>query len=117
MRTAGVDAPVAAVLQEDLGEGEDGYDELAVSILPIAQLYQTLPTVRLLLGVLNRCAFVQEQVARKVSRLEAFVQLVGGAEGLENAVEPVQDGNPMIEVATREGPSCRELVELCGDER
>ncbi len=112
-----VDAPVAAVLQEHLGEGQDGDDQLAVSVVPVAELLQALLRVGMLIGVLDRRSGVQEDFAGEVSHLIALLQLVRGAKRLEDAVEAVQERDPVVQVPARKRPSCRELVELSGDQR
>lgn len=62
--------------------------------------------------VIGSKLLAEEKIAPEVSELQTFVQAVGGAEALDDAVEPIQQGDPVIQVTPWEGPSRRKLVEM-----
>ena len=55
--------------------------------------------------VINRRSCVEENIASEISHLEPFVQIVRFAEALEDVIESVQQGYPVIKISTGEGPS------------
>lgn len=107
-------ASVTAMLQENLGEGENGDDELAVSIFLIPELHQAFLGEGFLISVLHRCPLIQQQMALEVLHLELVMEVVSGAESVEKTVKAVQERDPVVQVAARERPSCRKLGKLVG---
>jgi hypothetical protein len=57
-----------------------------------------------------------QDLAGKRKRLRALVQLVCLAEVLEDDIEAVEERDPMVEVASREGPSRWEGCEVSWEE-
>jgi hypothetical protein len=55
---------------------------------------------------------VEKHVTAELARLGSFVKLVGLAEGFQDVIESVQERDPVVEIASREGPSCRECGEM-----
>jgi len=53
----------------------------------------------------GRGHLAKEKIAPKVSELQARVQAVCGAKGLDDGVKAVEQRNPVIQVAAWEGPS------------
>ena len=117
MVAAGVNAPVSAVLQENPSEVENGYDQLAISVILVALLHKPFHAPCLFFAIFDRRPGIQEKIACKVSHLEALLQLVCGAKRFENVVESVQQRDPVVEIATWKRPSRWELVELPRNER
>lgn len=117
MRAARVNASIAAVLQQHLRKLQDCYDELTVSILLVSQLCQLGHIPRMVIMIFDRRSLLQQDFATEVSHLRTIAETVCGAEGLQNAVESVEQGQPVIQIATRERPSRGEFVELLGEQR
>lgn len=106
MRAAGIEASVAAVLEEHPREGENRLDENPIAIGSISKLCEVRSIASL--------SGINEDLTAEGSGLRALVQLVGSAEVFEDGIEAVQQRGPVVEVTPREWPGRREGGEVFG---
>jgi hypothetical protein len=103
---AGVQAAVAAVLQQSAREVEDLLHQLAVAIRGHVQGVQDG------IGAAFLAVALEQEAARKGLRLRAVGQAIFLAEQVEHAVEAVQHGDPVVGITAGKRPVAREGGEM-----
>jgi hypothetical protein len=104
--TARINAPVSTVLKEHSGKAQDGLHQLPVSILSEARFPKRIHIPRLAItGILETHGNIQQEIGGELLGLRAFVEVIGGNKAFEDIVEPIQEGDPVEKVASRERPS------------
>ena len=90
MTTAGVYAPVSAVLQKHVGEPEHSFDQKPVGLGENLKMFGQFLTPVAFPAELRISAIVQKKLITEIAELRALVQLIQSAELVENGIEPIQ---------------------------